>query len=88
LLLHDWLVSVAKCFPCCFPPQAFFLVADDIMDGSTTRRGQPCWYRQPHVGMVAINDGIILEACIFRILRKHFRWGPGRCRAAHAVQET
>ncbi|KAI7842723.1 hypothetical protein COHA_003653 [Chlorella ohadii] len=52
--------------------QAYFLVADDIMDSSITRRGQPCWYRQPHVGMVAINDGIILEACIFRILKKHF----------------
>ncbi|KAL4449400.1 hypothetical protein ABPG77_007044 [Micractinium sp. CCAP 211/92] len=52
--------------------QAYFLVADDIMDSSITRRGQPCWYRQPKVGMVAINDGIILEACIYRILQKHF----------------
>lgn len=29
--------------------QAFFLVADDVMDSSITRRGQPCWYKQPDV---------------------------------------
>ena len=134
--------------------QAYFLVADDIMDNSITRRGQPCWYRvpkvplsprctssteqsflsrrtsQPHlglapvtlhsqsatvssafgvtdtldamrkpsgellyasacgvhhdtslfgwlqVGMVAVNDAILLESCIYRILQRHFREQP------------
>ena len=28
------------------------------------------------VGMVAINDGILLESCIFRILQRHFREQP------------
>lgn len=56
--------------------QAYFLVADDIMDNSITRRGQPCWYRVPKVGLVAINDGIILESCIYRILKLHFGKHP------------
>lgn len=29
--------------------QAYFLVLDDMMDGSITRRGQPCWYRNVSV---------------------------------------
>ncbi|GAX81541.1 hypothetical protein CEUSTIGMA_g8969.t1 [Chlamydomonas eustigma] len=52
--------------------QAFFLVADDIMDGSITRRGQPCWYKKPEVGLIACNDYILLECCIYRIIKKHF----------------
>lgn len=53
--------------------QAYFLVLDDIMDGSHTRRGQPCWFRLPKVGIIAANDGIILRNHIPRILKKHFR---------------
>lgn len=56
--------------------QAFFLVSDDIMDSSITRRGAPCWYRQEGVGMVAINDAFMLEAAIYTLLKKFFRTHP------------
>ena len=52
--------------------QAFFLVADDVMDDSQTRRGQPCWYKLPSVKLVAINDAFLLESFVFAILREHF----------------
>ncbi|KAI4311852.1 hypothetical protein MLD38_036715 [Melastoma candidum] len=56
--------------------QAYFLVLDDIMDSSHTRRGQPCWFRLPKIGMIAINDGVVLRNHIPRILRNHFRGKP------------
>ncbi|KAK0674139.1 isoprenoid synthase domain-containing protein [Cercophora samala] len=56
--------------------QAFFLVSDDIMDSSITRRGKPCWYRHEGVGMVAINDAFMLEAAIYTLLKKYFRDHP------------
>ena len=52
--------------------QAFFLVADDVMDASVTRRGQPCWFRLPEVKLIAINDSFILESCVFKILKRYF----------------
>ncbi|KAF2245934.1 terpenoid synthase [Trematosphaeria pertusa] len=57
--------------------QAFFLVSDDIMDASKTRRGNPCWYLAPNVGMVAINDAFMLESSIYLLLKKHFRQHQG-----------
>jgi len=57
--------------------QAFFLVADDIMDASITRRGQPCWYQRPNVTQDnAINDALILENMIYQTLRRHFKSHP------------
>ncbi|RWR83398.1 farnesyl pyrophosphate synthase [Cinnamomum micranthum f. kanehirae] len=56
--------------------QAYFLVLDDIMDGSLTRRGQPCWFRVPKVGFIAVNDGVLLRNHIPRILKRHFREKP------------
>jgi len=52
--------------------QAFFLVADDVMDASQTRRGQPCWYKVPKVGNIAINDSFLLESFVFTMLKQHF----------------
>ncbi|XP_069625460.1 farnesyl pyrophosphate synthase-like isoform X2 [Ranitomeya imitator] len=56
--------------------QAFFLVADDIMDNSVTRRGQPCWYRRAGIGLDAINDSFLLEASIYRVLKKYCQRHP------------
>lgn len=53
-----------------------FLVSDDIMDASVTRRGQPCWFRIPHVGNIAINDAFLLETSIYFLLKKYFRTEP------------
>ncbi|TFK46254.1 farnesyl-diphosphate synthase [Heliocybe sulcata] len=53
--------------------QAFFLVSDDMMDQSVTRRGQPCWFRVEGVGLLAINDSFMLESAIYFLLKKHFR---------------
>eukprot|EP00934_Nitzschia_sp_Nitz4_P000724 Nitzschia sp. Nitz4//scaffold362_size15054//4876//6189//NITZ4_008899-RA/size15054-processed-gene-0.2-mRNA-1//1//CDS//3329549241//724//frame0 len=55
--------------------QAAFLVADDIMDASTVRRGKPCWYKTlGDAWYIAINDVITLESMTYRILRKHFSY--------------
>lgn len=68
--------------------QAFFLVSDDIMDSSITRRGDPCWYRQPEVGMVAINDAFLLESAIYLLLKQHFREHPAYIDMVELFHET
>ncbi|KIE00548.1 Farnesyl pyrophosphate synthetase, partial [Metarhizium majus ARSEF 297] len=68
--------------------QAFFLVSDDMMDGSITRRGKPCWYRQEGVGMIAINDAFILESSIYVLLKKYFRSHPAYIDIVELFHET
>ena len=46
------------------------------MDGSTTRRGKKCWYLKDNLGMLAINDAILLETSIYTLLDRHFRNAP------------
>ena len=52
--------------------QAYLLLADDIMDDSETRRGAPCWHRQEGRGLAAFNDAVLLEQCVYALLKKHF----------------
>lgn len=56
--------------------QAWLLVADDFMDSSETRRGQPCWYRLPDVQQIAMNDAFMIEMIVFKILKRHFGSEP------------
>ena len=66
-LVAGWAVEVL---------QAMFLVADDMMDKSRTRRGKPCWYLVPDVQYDAINDSLILESFLFHHLTQHFAAHP------------
>lgn len=52
--------------------QACMLMADDMMDGSLTRRGHPCWYRRPEVGMLNTNDFLMVEMFVYKVLKRHF----------------
>ncbi|XP_076307995.1 farnesyl pyrophosphate synthase isoform X3 [Tachypleus tridentatus] len=53
--------------------QAFFLVSDDIMDQSITRRGKLCWYKRKEVGLVGFNDAVLLESSVYYVLKRFLR---------------
>ncbi|XP_057534086.1 farnesyl pyrophosphate synthase-like [Amaranthus tricolor] len=52
------------------------LMQDDIVDNSNMRRGKPCWFRLPKVGLIALNDSTLLGCQAGRIAKKHFRDQP------------
>ena len=73
--------------------QAWLLVADDMMDESVTRRGQPCWYKSKTaqgklVGTIAINDAVTIEALVFKILKRHFADEPCYMQLVDLMMET
>ncbi|RDA94858.1 hypothetical protein CP533_4210 [Ophiocordyceps camponoti-saundersi (nom. inval.)] len=53
-----------------------FIMQDDIMDKSVTRRGKPCWYRVEGVGLNAINDSMAIQSAVYYLLREFFRFHP------------
>lgn len=50
--------------------QAAFLIADDIMDSSLTRRGKTCWYLYENTGNMAINDAFYLISLVYKIIHE------------------
>lgn len=58
------------------------------MDSSETRRGQPCWYRLDDVKMIAINDALMIENCVYFILRKYFSDLPCYIKLVELFHET
>jgi len=68
--------------------QAFFLVADDLMDQSHTRRGHPCWFRRPEVGLNAANDSLLLQSCIYVLLDKYMSSHAGYAQAVRLFTEV
>ena len=51
--------------------QTCHIIIDDILDNANMRRNQPTWHVK--VGLGAINDGLILETCIYKLIKKHFK---------------
>lgn len=43
------------------------------MDNSTTRRGQLCWHKMERVGLIALNDALMIENVIYYLLKQYFR---------------
>jgi farnesyl diphosphate synthase len=65
--------------------QGSFLVADDLMDHSLTRRGKPCWYLNIKEKESAINDGYYLFSCTLTLLNKYF---PTNFKLFHLFHEV
>uniref|UniRef100_A0A2A4JG86 Farnesyl pyrophosphate synthase n=1 Tax=Heliothis virescens TaxID=7102 RepID=A0A2A4JG86_HELVI len=48
------------------------LLQNDIVEGTEMRRGAPCWYKHPEVGLTGINDAALVQAAMFSTLKRHF----------------
>lgn len=52
------------------------LLLKDIMQGTEMRRGAPCWYKRPDVGLDATNDACLVQAAMYSTLKRHFGAKP------------
>ncbi|PZC83815.1 hypothetical protein B5X24_HaOG206972 [Helicoverpa armigera] len=56
--------------------QTSYLIADDVIDGATVRRGKPCWHLRPNVGISAIKDFVLVQQCIMEMMDTVFGKTP------------
>ena len=80
--------------------QAFYLIADDIIDQSESRRGKLAWYKtvffliicsyvvQSGIGLSAINDAFLLDVGAQEILRQLYPAHPQVDRICQAYNRS
>lgn len=82
------LEDAAKIAACFELMQAHFIILDDIMDGSATRRGKPCWYTVPGVGLVAVIDALTIDCALNRVLRDVLFQHPSYVQICNLFNDT
>lgn len=85
---NDQVVRLAILGWCIEWLQGWLLVADDFMDDSKTRRGQKCWYLLEDVQKIAINDALLIEMIVFKVLKRHFAAMPYYAQLLDLMLET
>ncbi|XP_044745337.1 uncharacterized protein LOC123307184 [Coccinella septempunctata] len=51
---------------------AMFVINTDLINQAEIRREAPCWYTKNDVGLMAVNDSVMLQGGMYAILRKYF----------------
>ncbi|EPB79000.1 polyprenyl synthetase [Ancylostoma ceylanicum] len=80
--------KMAECASLLEMIQSFYLIVDDIMDGAETRRGKPCWYKVPGVGLGAVNDALLLDVFVEDIIRELYPGHPQVERLCDAYRKS
>ncbi|KAI1301905.1 Farnesyl pyrophosphate synthase [Halotydeus destructor] len=68
--------------------QAFYLVSDDVMDCSITRRGKPCWYKNKGIGLIAFNDAELIKSALYQLMKIYIRGQPFYTEMLELLLET
>jgi len=85
---NDTIVRLAILGWCIEWLQGWLLISDDFVDDSKTRRGQKCWYLNDDVRKIAVNDALLLEMLVYKVLKRHFFHLPYYSQLVDLMLET